>query len=175
MRERWKKAPGFSWYEVSDKGRVRSHKPRNQNSEPPKKPRLMQTRVGHGGYIRVTMQDDYGEKRVVPVHLLVARTFLGKPNGRIVRHLDCDRSHPFLSNLAYGSREDNEDDKFGHGTHSLGVQNAMSVLTNREVKKIYRLKGEMSQTQIAKEYGISRQAVSDIHRGITWAEVTGAN
>ncbi len=175
MAEKWKKVPGFSWYEVSSKGRVRSYKPKNQNAKPPKRPKLMQTRVGHGGYLRVTMQDDYGEKRVVPVHLLVARSFFFLPNGRVVRHFTGDRSNPILSNLAYGSREENEDDKFGHGTHGLGVQNAMSLLTDREVKKIYRLKGQMSQTQIAKEYGISRQAVSDIHRGITWAEVTGAN
>lgn len=173
-KERWKSIPGFSWYEVSDKGRVRSYKPKNQNGEPPSRPKLMRIRIGHGGYLRVTMQDDEGQKRVMPVHLLVARAFLGAPRDRIVRHLDGDRSHAQLSNLAYGSREENEEDKIDHGTHGFGEQNAMSVLTQDEVLEIYDLRGEMPQTRIAKEYGISRQAVSDIHRGITWADITGA-
>lgn len=173
-RETWKSIPGFSWYEVSSKGRLRSYKPKNQNAEPPKKPSLMRIRVGHGGYLRVTLQDDFGQKRVMPVHLLVARAFLGAPKDRIVRHLDGDRSNAALDNLAYGSREENEEDKIEHGTHGFGEQNVMSLLTEDEVLEIYDLKGEVSQTQLAKEYGISRQAVSDIHRGITWADVTDA-
>ena len=134
----------------------------------------MSTRIGHGGYLRVTIQDDFGEKRVMPVHLLVARGFLGPPKDRIVRHLDGDRTHAELDNLAYGSREENEDDKFTHGTDGLGERNAMSLITDDEAVEIFELKGELSQSKIAKEYGISRQAVSDIHRGITWAEITGA-
>lgn len=166
-KEKWKEIPGFSWYEVSDLGRVRSLK--NSDDEP----KFMRLRIGDTGYVRVTLQDDYGEKRVMPVHLLVAYAFMGPPRGRIVRHLDGDRSNPKLSNLKYGSRQENEEDKLDHGTHALGEQNSMSLLTKREVKKIFSLKNKMPQDQIAQKFGISRQAVSDIHRGITWSEVTG--
>ncbi len=173
-KERWKTVPGFSWYEVSDQGRVRSFKPVNQNAKPPKTPKSMRLRKGDGGYVRVTMQDDYGQKRVMPVHLLVARAFLGSPRGRIVRHLDGDRTNAKLKNLAYGSRQENEWDKFDHGTHGLGEQNAQALLSESDVRDIYDLRGIKTQSKIAEDFGISRQAVSDIHRGITWSEVTGA-
>lgn len=165
--EKWKEIPGFSWYEVSDLGRIRSLK--NGEDEP----KLMKLRLSDTGYVRVTLQDDYGEKRVMPVHLLVAYAFMGPPRGRIVRHLDGNRANPKLSNLKYGSREENEEDKLDHGTHALGEQNSMSLLSSAEVKKIFSLKGKVPQEKIAERFGISRQAVSDIHRGITWSEVTG--
>ncbi len=63
------------------------------------------------------------------------------------------------------------DDKYIHGTHGMGERNTQALLSEKERNKILRLKDEMTQQEIADEYGISRQAVSDIHRGITWAHV----
>jgi hypothetical protein len=171
-KERWREIPGFSWYEASDLGRIRSYKPVNQYAEPPKRPKLMRTRRGTGGYLRVTMQDDKGEKRVVPVHLAVAWAWLGPPRGRVVRHLDGDVTNVKKKNLKYGSQEENIHDKYEHGTHAMGEQNSAALLTEKQVLEIYALKGIESQKSLATRYAISRQAVSDIHRGVTWSEVT---
>lgn len=174
-KERWRQIPGFSWYDVSSLGRVRSWKldrPSQQGAR--QKPKLMRVREDRDGYPRITLQDDNGKKRVVRIHILVARAFLGPPKGRLVLHRKNNRKNPKLENLEYGSYEDNNDDKYISGTHQMGENNSRSEVTKSQAKKIFRLKGRLTQSEIAKMYSISRQAVSDIHRGITWAEVTGA-
>jgi hypothetical protein len=90
-----------------------------------------------------------------------------------VRHLDGDRTNARLSNLEYGTQAENNEDKRGHGTLLMGEENLASMITAKEAKAIYKAKGTKSQSRIADDYGMSRQAVSDIHRGITWAHVTG--
>lgn len=169
-RERWRPAPGFPSYEVSDRGRVRTYKGVNQHAGPRKKPRIMRQRVGRDGYMRVTLQDREGVKRVIAVHLLVARAFLGRPGGGlVVRHRDGDRGNPALSNLEYGTEKENSADKLKHGTDARGERNASALLSCDEVEEIVDMRGRMTQQEIADIYGISRQAVSDIHRGITWS------
>lgn len=171
MAEAWKKIPGYPGYEVSDLGRVRSYKGVNQNSPLRKKPRLMRTRIPEDGYPRVTLQNGEGRKVVRQVHLLVARAFLGPAQGRVVLHKDGKRHRIMLSNLRYGTHQVNMDDKYIHGTHGMGERNTQALLTERERNKILKLKGQMTQQEIADEFGISRQAVSDIHRGVTWGHV----
>jgi predicted DNA binding protein len=137
----------------------------------------MRQRVGKDGYMRVTLQNKAGKKEVIATHLLVGRAFLTKPKvgggGRVerqvVRHKDGKRKHPMLSNLEYGTEKQNSKDKRRHGTDARGERNASSLLSEEEAVEILELKGQMTQQEIADEFGISRQAVSDIHRGITWA------
>ena len=171
MAEIWKKIPGYPDYEASDLGKVRSYKGANQNSPLRKKPRIMKQRIPDDGYPRVTLQDKNGRKVVRQVHLLVARAFLGPANGRDVLHKDGKRSNRKLSNLYYGSHQRNMDDKYAHGTHGMGERNTRALLTEKERNTILRLKDEMTQQEIADKYGIARQTVSDIHRGVTWSHV----
>lgn len=168
-KERWRQIPGFSSYDVSSLGRVRTWKSRSRG-----RPKAMRQRKDDDNYYRVTLQSDAGKKCVKRVHILVARAFLGPARKRLVLHRDGKRNHNQLSNLEYGTYQDNNDDKYIHGTHGMGEQNSQAELTKRQVKKIFRLKGVKTQVEIAEEFDISRQAVSDIHRGITWSEVTGA-
>lgn len=162
--KRWKTIPGFSDYEVSTMGEVRSYKG--------DKPRLMKLRIGSDGYPRVTLQDDDGTKRVRRVHLLVADAYLGPAKGRIVRHRNGDLQDPRLANLKYGTQKENSADRYLHGTHGMGDNNSQAILTAKEARAIMQLKGKISQVEIAKRFGISRQAVSDIHTGKTWADET---
>jgi len=164
--ERWRQVPGYKDYDVSDLGRIRSWKGG--------KSRLMKTRKGTDGYPRVTLQNAAGEKCVERVHLLVARAFLGAARGRLVRHKDGNKARPRLSNLEYGSYLDNKLDKHRHGTDQVGERNSQAELIGKHARQIYKLKGKQTQKDIADMFGISRQAVSDIHRGITWAKATGA-
>ena len=164
--ERWRQAPGYSDYDVSTLGRLRSWKG--------DKCRLMKTRRGDDGYIRVTLQSSKGKKKVERVHLLVARAFLGPARGRIVLHKNGKEWIPRLDNLRYGTHLQNTDDKRKHGTDQGGERNSQSELIRKHVKQIYKLKGKYTQRAIAEMFGVSRQAVSDVHRGITWSKVTGA-
>lgn len=173
-KERWKKIPGFSWYEVSTLGRVRTYKGVNQNSPARTKAVLMKIRVGDDAYPRVTMQSDKGEKLVRRIHLLVAKAFLGPARGRIVRHKDGDPGEPRLSNLRYGTKKANSDDKKDHGTDGRGEGNSQAVLKRDEVVDIFKNPDGWYQQELADYYNISRQAVSDIQNGVTWTEVTKA-
>lgn len=163
-KERWRQISGYPDYDVSTLGRVRSWKTG--------KPRIMKTRQGSDGYIRVTLQNDRGIKNVERVHLLVARSFIGPARGMLVRHQDGKAKNPKLSNLEYGTYLDNKLDKHRHGTDQVGERNSQAELIEKQVKQVWKLKGKMTQREIADMFGMSRQAVSDIHRGITWTHVT---
>lgn len=162
-QERWRQVPGYPDYDVSDKGRVRSWLSGRK--------KLMKLRTGSGAdnYPRVTLQNAKGEKKVERVHLLVARAFLGPARGRLVRHKSKSKS-PAVSNIEYGSYMDNHNDKYRDGTDQRGEKNSQAELTKTHAKQILKMKGKYTQQEIAEMYGISRQAVSDIHRGITWGD-----
>lgn len=166
-KEKWRKIPKFPGYEVSNLGRVRSLKGQ--------KKKLMKIRMGSDGYPRITLQREDGQKTVCKIHNLVASAFLGPARGRLVRHKDGDRTNPKLSNLAYGSTMDNHKDKYEHGTHQIGERNSRALLTEEEVLDIYENPDGMTQQELADHYGMSRQSISDIQRGITWVEVTSKN
>lgn len=175
-RERWKDISGFPLYQVSDLGRIRTYKGANQYTPIRTTPKLMKMRLGADGYRRVTLQNGDDNKEVIAVHLLVARAFLGPAKGRVVRHKKNDRSDPKLSNLEYGSQKENNEDKVKSGTDPRGERNAASLLTAKEVRTIRKLKKSKNpdtgrlwtQEDISMEFGISRQAVSDIVRRVTW-------
>jgi len=169
MAEKWQKIPGFSSYEVSTAGRVRSYK----NAEDGK-PNMMKVMLGTDNYPRVTLQSDRGNKTVCRVHILVARTFLGPARGRLVLHKNGKTTDPRLANLRYGTYLANHRDKYKHGTHGKGEKNSRAILSKRQARDIYRLRGKMTQQKVAEKFGVSRQAVSDIQRGVTWKEVTKA-
>lgn len=164
-KERWRQVPGFPDYDVSDLGRIRTWKRG--------KPILMKTRIGGDGYPRVTLQDARGEKKVCRMHIIVARAFIGPAKGRLVRHRSKSKKAN-VSNLEYGTYMDNHRDKYRDGTDQRGEKNSQAELTRKQAVQIFRLKGEMTQKEISETFGISRQAVSDIHRGVTWARATGA-
>ena len=164
--ERWKNIHGHRDYEISSRGRVRSKKRGRA--------KLMKTRVGDDDYLRVTLQDDQGNKVVRRIHILVARAFLGPANGRMVLHKDGDYENPDLSNLRYGSGKDNNADKYRHGTHGMGSRNSQALLKESEVIDIFDNPDGWYQQELADYYGISRQAVSDIQNGVTWQKVTRA-
>ncbi len=158
--ERWKAIPGYPGYEASNLGRIRS----NKNNI------VMKQRIGSDGYPRVTLQHGKNGKTVKQVHILIASAFIGPSRGKHVLHIDGDRLNSKISNLEYGTREENMQDKYRHGTHNIGEANHMALIDDRTAIKIKGIKNK-TQKEIAEEFGISRQAVSDIKRGITWSHL----
>lgn len=55
-----------------------------------------------------------------------------------------------------------------HGTSGRGSSHPLSKLTEEDVLCILSLKGAASQRTIAERFGVTRQTVSDIHRGRRW-------
>lgn len=111
--ETWLPVVGYEGrYEVSDQGRVRSWL-RVLNP-----PRVLRLAMHPTGYHTVELTNSDGRRRTQRVHRLVTRAFLGpRPVDREVRHLDGVKTNNALTNLAYGTRSENERDKVAHGTH----------------------------------------------------------
>ncbi len=105
--EEWRRVPGINGYEVSDLGRVRSHRRRA--------PRIMQGSRHMDGYLQISVHGD-DSRRSFLVHRLVLLAFVGPPpTGTITRHLDGDPSNNRLENLTYGTQSENVLDAVRHG------------------------------------------------------------
>jgi hypothetical protein len=80
-------------------------------------PRVMAPRVSSTGYLCVRLRRD-GRQVQVPVHKLVLEAFVGpRPEGMVTRHLNGDPLDARLSNLKYGTHQENALDVIAHGRH----------------------------------------------------------
>jgi hypothetical protein len=108
MGEQWRAIPGWSDYEASDQGRIRSTKGSRQH--------ILRGSVNAGYRVVALSQDHRRLDRKVSV--LVALAFFGpRPAGMVVRHIDGNSRDDRLSNLAYGTFSQNTLDSIAHGTH----------------------------------------------------------
>ena len=124
--ERWLPMAGYeSLYEVSDLGRVRSLDRISrtiQGAFRRHRGRILRPRTGPRGYSHVTLYragPDPVRKRqtVQTVHVLVLEAFGGPRPGPTYegRHLDGNPDNNALVNLAWGTRQENWEDRRRHG------------------------------------------------------------
>lgn len=109
--------PGYPDYEVSSSGDVRS-KARISSNGRGAYMRPLKTLAQHTspkGYRGVGLYRDGKYKRHL-VHRLMALAFYG-PSPLQVRHLNGNPGDNRLSNLAYGTNSQNQQDSLQHGTH----------------------------------------------------------
>lgn len=171
--EVWKPVAGLSGlYEVSSLGRVRSL-PRDTVTGR-LGGRILKPSAGANGYLRVTMS-----MNGVPIrqflHRVVLKAFIGDcPATQECRHLDGDRSNCALSNLAWGTKQENAQDRLAHGTHvdNRGEKHPLSKISNGSAADIRkrRRSGE-KLAHIAADYGISIQTVCRIGKDRGWTHV----
>ena len=137
--EQWKKIPGASNYQVSDKGRVRSLdkiiRKRNQwgTFKNQLRGRILKPSKTGPGYLRLRIRFDDGRVQSKRVAHLVLRTFFGpRPPGHESCHNNGDKLDNRLSNLRWDTSLGNTHDKYLHGTCSLPKSN--SRLVRRKLK-----------------------------------------
>lgn len=106
----WAPIPGYPGYEASQTGEIRSRRGGRL--------RVLRQRADRNGYRRVNVSVG-GVSSTIRLHQAVLLAFRGPaPLGAdLIRHLDGNPSHNALTNLAYGTRAENEYDKVLHGTH----------------------------------------------------------
>jgi hypothetical protein len=128
MNEEWRKVPSNQDYEVSNLGRVRSLDKKvyaGRNSYRAVVGKVLKPGLASNGYWTVVLGRAMGSRTV---HSLVAEAFLGPcPTGQEVRHLDGVRTNCNADNLAYGTRLDNINDAFGHGTRNTEGYRALGL------------------------------------------------
>lgn len=126
MNAEWKEVAGWP-YEVSSKGQVR-----NRSTM-----RILKPDTVKGGYLRVTLSAAGKTKRIF-INRLVCGAFHGPAPGphHQARHLDGKSEINTASNLAWGTRSENEQDKRLHGTYQSGEGNPFAKLTEAQVSNI---------------------------------------
>ncbi len=112
-QETWVRIPLAPNYSVSNKGRVKSHTAWHGVPGP----RVLRSANSHGYRVVRILHD--GKWKVRRIHQLVLEGFVGpRPEGcPEIRHLNGDRADNRLSNLAYGTRSENQLDRVEHGRH----------------------------------------------------------
>jgi hypothetical protein len=184
LDEVWKPVNGYSHYEVSNHGRVRSithttlsntrwgtlrelvHEGRMLKITHPKS--------GYG-YAEVKLCED-GVAKTTRVHVLVANAFLGKPpKGKSnVLHKDDDPRNAHVLNLEWGSQQDNLTDMRLKKRTKVGSAHGASYLTEKDVRRIVKLLNKGSSCLgVANEYGVADGTIRSIRDGVTWSHVTG--
>lgn len=143
--EIWRAIPGRPGYQVSDAGRVISHRRRRA--------RLLRQAVSSSGYRIVCL----GRGVVAQVHQLVLLAFIGPaPDGSETLHRNGNKHDNRLSNLHYGSRGENVADQYRHGRHSPVLE---------RIDEVRRLRASgRSVASIAAELGVNPRS---IRRGLT--------
>ncbi len=178
--EIWLPIEGFDgYYEVSDRGRVRSidrieevpsrwggtmmRKKRGTILKPGRKP---------GGYLFVGLHRDSFAKYET-VHCLVAQAFIGpRPTPKHhVAHSDGNQLNNHAGNLRYATCAENAADKVRHGTALRGEMVGTSKLKLDDVIAIRSLRGTLSNREIAKKFGIHEKHVHRIAKGLRWGWV----
>lgn len=74
--------------------------------------------------------------------------------------------------LVWKTPSENSADKILHDTHNRGERHGIAKLTRDQVAEIQALKGKVSQTELARRFGVSQSAVSLIQTGKNWSWLT---
>lgn len=160
MSETWKDVQGYSNYEVSDKGRVRS------------KRGVLKTRLNRGGYFILTLCKQ-NHKYTKKPHRLVAEAFLPHvQENREVNHKDGDKQNNEVDNLEWVSRSENIKHAYSKGLmDKKGIKNCRAALTEEDVLRIRENLECKPISDLAKEYGVGNAAISKIILCRNWKHI----
>lgn len=164
MRETWKDIPGYdSLYQISDTGSVMSL------PGPRKKAGILRPSIMKNGYATVRLANK-GVKTTRYIHHLVLEVFVGpRPDRMQCRHLDGSRTNNRLSNLAWGTVTENQNDRVAHGTSNRGEQHPGAKLCNLDIWLIRNCK--VGQHEMVEFFNIEQSCVSRIRNHKVWQHV----
>ena len=162
--ERWTSIPGFPWYSVSTKGRVR-----NDNSK-----RNLSPWIDGPGYLRVSLYGN-SRKKFKYVHRLVLIAFVSEPPPNTeCNHKDGIKSNCFLNNLEWVTKQENQRHAYAIGLNYgyKGAENPNSKLTDEKVYEI-RLRRNNGENlkDIADDYSVTAPLVSAICSSKLWKHI----
>lgn len=168
----WKVIPNTNGkYEASEDGDIR-------NSETK---RILKKQINMHGYYILTLRIIPNEQLNVRVHRLVAETFLGDSNGRIINHKDGNKLNNNIYNLEWISSGENNKHAYDIGLKTPNMDSVIksgenhyrSTITEEIVLEILKIHDEegLGCRKIAKRLNISHGVVNGILIGKTWKDV----
>lgn len=176
----YRRIPGYSNYAISAHGDVVSYLRVSSNPPPmggafrvvcdfPQR-ELKPKKAKTGYWCVVVYRDDRNHGDKVPVHKLVALAWIGpRPVGMICRHLDGNKDNNHYANIAYGSCQDNMDDKIRHGNLMFGEKHARSKMTEASVVSCRdRYAAGERICDLAREHNVHWSAMNAAIKGRNW-------
>ena len=150
--EIWKTIEDFPDYEISNHGRVKSHKW--------KKIKILSPIKNNNGYLWQNLCSS-GKQSNRQIHRLVLDAFVGKRQESMdASHLDGNRENNNLDNLVWESRTDNNRRKESTKLNKLKVS-WMRLLLERGWRP----------PKLSKEFGVSRQVINHVKYNKTWKAI----
>jgi hypothetical protein len=166
MTERWLPVVGYEdFYEISNKGRVRSLSRSKENgtgtSYKIQGQILKSSPCIRGGYLTVNLCR-FGTKRTTQVHQIVAAAFIGpRPPKMDIAHFDGDHNNNDDTNLRYATRIENCEDRLRHGRNGRKLNRDQIVdIRHRRISETGR--------SLAKEFSVSESHISAIKNFDAW-------
>ena len=170
-KEIWKLIKGFSKYEISNFGNVRSYKRASifNNFQP----KLLTPNYGSYGHAAVSLRKE-NKTYTKYIHRLVLEAFIGPcPAGHETSHKDSNPQNNGLKNLEWTTPSKNIKHSFKYGYSSnAGERSPTAKLRNEEVLEIRRLaKLGVKLIIIAKMFKIDRGHTSAIVNRKKWNHI----
>lgn len=167
--EIWKAIPDFDGYEASSLGRIRSYWGKRNRMYLGRKrtdPIMLNQHANFHGRLMVCISRNSKPYRR-DVHRLVAQAFLGV-SPLCTRHINGNHLDNRIENLVYGTLKENQRDRVAHGTSNRGERNGRGKFKEEDVRRIRELGKTVTQTAIAKQYGVHQSAICNILRRRNW-------
>lgn len=170
--EVWVPIPGYTGYEISSSGAVRSFwrrigKPGSTFDTwawvITDRPKLLKHSINRDGYHQVRLQIQHGTQKLITVHTLILKSFVGpRPSRRHDGcHIDDNKDRNELSNLEWGTRE--------HNQHTRFLNKGGYKLSKHDIPKIRALFGTgISQVDIGARFGVTQGLISRIKNLKQW-------
>lgn len=116
-----------------------------------------------------------GRRKTVHVHRIILESFVGPcPDGMESRHIDGSTANNTLTNLAWGTKQENVADKRRHGTIRRGGESHSAKLTESDAQFILD-NPQISLIELGRRFGVTGDAVGAIRHRRTWKHLTGPN
>ena len=168
MKERWCPIAGFeNLYEVSDRGRIRSH----QKIGRPAHGGILSQWADAKGYKRVRLSD--GKRSLnIYVHRLVLQAFVGPRPSEIheTNHKNGRKADNRIENLEWVTPVENNAHSVANGFwHPFkGEQHGRHKLTTEQARYARDAKGRERQCDLARKFGVAPTTIKKIWDGVNW-------
>ena len=180
MTERWLPVIGAEGeYEVSDRGNARSLdrwivSGRRRYWWRGRTLKAVETAIGHTLKKKLYRCVNI-HRRTCKVAVLMLEAFVGpKPFPTAVsRHLNDDSLDDRLENLAWGTKQDDCDDKLRNGFNNKGERHGMAKLTEADVLAIRAAyaAGDVTHRKLGEQYGVHQRAIGNIVNRKSWRHI----
>lgn len=167
MKEIWADIPGYSGYQISNMGRLRTFREKRGRLKAyiTDRPRIMSVSDDGNGYMKAMLYGDDGRRKCMKIHRLVAETFIPNPLG--LETVDHIKSGPegkldnSVANLRWVSRRDNIQKAYKDGVCDERIRNSFRPIwvidLIKDTRDIFR-----SIKEAAESLGIDRSSISHV-------------